>query len=59
MPLSPESGMEVHVIDLDSNSLAAQGWLENTSLVQKDEMTDEQYEARGKATGKVSGLITA
>ena len=44
---SPQDGYVVHVIDTDEFSKSRGGWLENTNLVKKFELTDEQYAARG------------
>lgn len=43
---SPASGDEILIVDLDANSLAKSGWLEDTSLVEKYVMSEEDYEAR-------------
>jgi len=43
---SPENGFGIHVLDSDPNSLSAGGWLENTALVKKYEISEEAYEAR-------------
>lgn len=36
----------LHIIDTDPLSLSANGWLEDTSKVQKYEMSDEAYAER-------------
>lgn len=43
---SPENGWSLHVLDSDSTSLAAQGWLEDVSKVTKYEMSEEDYARR-------------
>lgn len=43
---SPEDGCILHVEDTDPMSLAAQGWLEDVSKVEKYVMTDADYDAR-------------
>lgn len=43
---SPHDGWCVHIIDTDENSLAATGWLEDVSKVEKYVMSDEDYAAR-------------
>jgi len=43
---SPEDGWGIHVVDSDPNSLAATGYLENVSLVNKYEISDADYEKR-------------
>lgn len=43
---SPESGMTIHVVDLDPHSLSKYGGLEDVSLVEKYRMTDEEYDSR-------------
>jgi tubulin-folding cofactor B len=40
------SGMHLHMVDNDPYSISAGGWLENTDLVEKFELTDEQYDQR-------------
>merc|ERR1711988_1452114 len=41
-----EDGWGIHVEDSDPNSLAATGYLENTNLVQKYEISEEDYDKR-------------
>ena len=41
-----QNNFELRIVDLDSNSLAKSGWLEDTSLVEKYVMPDEVYAAR-------------
>lgn len=43
---------EIKIIDLDPNSLARGGWLENTALVEKYEMSDDVYEKRDNTVRK-------
>jgi len=43
---SPEDGHVIHVIDLDPFSASANGWLEDTSLVEKYTLSDEAYAQR-------------
>jgi len=43
---SPESGMEIHVIDLDPFSLSRNGGLTDVSLVEKFKISDEAYDKR-------------
>lgn len=43
---SPENGHVLHVHDTDPMSLAAQGWLEDVSKVDKYVMSDAEYDAR-------------
>merc|ERR1712010_182261 len=42
----PENGFSIHVLDSDPNSLSAGGWLENTALVKKYEISEEDYDKR-------------
>merc|ERR1711998_86381 len=42
----PEDGFMIHVLDSDPNSLSAGGWLENTELVKKYEISEEDYDKR-------------
>jgi len=42
------NGMHLHMVDNDPNSLSAGGWLENTDLVKKYEISEEDYDAREK-----------
>eukprot|EP00899_Mesostigma_viride_P007753 jgi/Mesvir1/1697/Mv21157-RA.1 len=43
---SPADGYTVHVVDTDPLSASANGWLEDTSLVEKYVMSDEDYNKR-------------
>jgi tubulin-folding cofactor B len=43
-----QNGMHLHMVDNDPNSLSAGGWLENTDLVKKYEISEEDYDAREK-----------
>jgi tubulin-folding cofactor B len=43
---SPMDGWTIHITDLDPHSLAANGGLEDVSLVKKYEISDEDYEKR-------------
>lgn len=36
----------IHIVDLDPGSLAAGGWLEDTSLIEKYTISDESYNKR-------------
>eukprot|EP00850_Spirogloea_muscicola_P025745 SM004144S15586 [mRNA] locus=s4144:154:952:- [translate_table: standard] len=42
----PRDGYRLHVLDLDPSSLSAGGWLEDTSLVKKYEISEEDYDKR-------------
>lgn len=42
----PQNGYIVHIQDTDPNSNSRGGWLENTSLVKKYELSDEAYNKR-------------
>ncbi|QCD86551.1 ribosomal RNA methyltransferase Nop2 [Vigna unguiculata] len=43
---SPLNGFRLHVVDLDPTSISSGGWLEDTSLVEKYEISDEAYNKR-------------
>jgi hypothetical protein len=43
---SVESGMIIHVVDMDPHSMSRGGGFEDVSLVEKYRMTDEEYENR-------------
>jgi tubulin-folding cofactor B len=43
---SVESGMTIHVVDMDPHSMARGGGFEDVSLVEKYTMTDEEYDKR-------------
>ncbi|KAL9247886.1 hypothetical protein vseg_021266 [Gypsophila vaccaria] len=43
---SPLNGYRLHVVDLDPSSITSGGWLDDTSLVQKYEISEEDYEKR-------------
>ncbi|KAH7557148.1 hypothetical protein JRO89_XS11G0060200 [Xanthoceras sorbifolium] len=47
---SPLDGYRLHVIDLDPSSVTSGGWLEDTSLVEKYSISEEEY---SKRDGKV------
>lgn len=47
---SPFDGFRLHVIDLDPASVTSGGWLEDTSLVEKYEISEEAYNKRGADT---------
>ncbi|CAM6088041.1 unnamed protein product [Calypogeia fissa] len=44
---SPSDGYCIHIVDLDPGSLAAGGWLEDTSLIEKYTISDDAYNQRG------------
>lgn len=44
---SPLDGYRLHVIDLDPSSVTSGGWLEDTSLVEKYTISEEDYQKRG------------
>ncbi|XP_052179888.1 tubulin-folding cofactor B-like [Diospyros lotus] len=43
---SPQDGFRLHVIDLDPSSVTSGGWLEDTSLVEKYKISEEDYDKR-------------
>ncbi|KAJ9184963.1 hypothetical protein P3X46_004647 [Hevea brasiliensis] len=43
---SPLDGFRLHVIDLDPSSVTSGGWLEDTSLVEKYTISEEDYDKR-------------
>ncbi|XP_022925171.1 tubulin-folding cofactor B [Cucurbita moschata] len=43
---SPLDGYRLHIIDLDPSSVTSGGWLEDTSLVEKYQISEEAYEKR-------------
>ncbi|GFZ14353.1 tubulin folding cofactor B [Actinidia rufa] len=43
---SPQDGFRLHVIDLDPSSVTSGGWLEDTSLVEKYNISEEAYDKR-------------
>lgn len=43
---SPLDGYRLHVIDLDPSSVTSGGWLEDTSLVEKFQISEEAYDKR-------------
>ena len=43
---SPQSGMEIHIIDTDPYSLSRNGGLTDVSLVEKYKISDEDYDKR-------------
>ncbi|GFR50102.1 hypothetical protein Agub_g12247, partial [Astrephomene gubernaculifera] len=49
---SPRDGCTLHITDTDPGSASAGGWLEDTSLVEKYRMSDEDYNRREKTYRK-------
>jgi len=43
-----DNGMELHIVDNDPHSKSLGGWLEDTSLVEKYMMSEEDYDKREK-----------
>ncbi|KAL9329887.1 hypothetical protein ACSQ67_004890 [Phaseolus vulgaris] len=43
---SPLDGFRLHVVDLDPTSISSGGWLEDTSLVEKYQISEEAYNKR-------------
>ncbi|XP_022153874.1 tubulin-folding cofactor B [Momordica charantia] len=43
---SPLDGYRLHIIDLDPSSVTSGGWLEDTSLVEKYQISEEAYDKR-------------
>jgi tubulin-folding cofactor B len=43
---SPFDGFRLHIIDLDPSSVTTGGWLEDTSLVEKYNISEEDYAKR-------------
>merc|ERR1719207_435139 len=43
---SPEDGWTIHITDLDPHSMAANGGLDDVSLVKKYEISEEDYNKR-------------
>ncbi|MCO5575678.1 hypothetical protein L7F22_029482 [Adiantum nelumboides] len=43
---SASEGFRIHIVDLDPTSCTANGWLEDTSLVEKYTITDADYDKR-------------
>ncbi|XP_050944291.1 tubulin-folding cofactor B isoform X3 [Cucumis melo] len=43
---SPLDGYRLHIIDLDPSSVTSGGWLEDTSLVEKFQISEEAYDKR-------------
>ncbi|KAK5836785.1 hypothetical protein PVK06_012586 [Gossypium arboreum] len=43
---SPLDGFRIHIIDLDPSSVTSGGWLEDTSLVEKYSISEDEYNKR-------------
>ncbi|TYG74188.1 hypothetical protein E1A91_D04G155000v1 [Gossypium mustelinum] len=43
---SPLGGFRIHIIDLDPSSVTSGGWLEDTSLVEKYSISEDEYNKR-------------
>ncbi|XP_004514584.1 tubulin-folding cofactor B isoform X2 [Cicer arietinum] len=56
---SPLDGYRLHVIDLDPASVTSGGWLEDTSLVEKYEISEEAYNKRGDTFRKYREKLTS
>ena len=52
LPVLPSPRCTLHIIDTDPMSLSANGWLEDTSKVQKYEISDEAYAQRANTYHK-------
>ncbi|KAG8472872.1 hypothetical protein CXB51_034836 [Gossypium anomalum] len=59
---APLDGFRIHIIDLDPSSVTSGGWLEDTSLVEKYSISEDEYNKRsGKCqmtTWKTSAQIS-
>jgi len=56
---SPYDQCRLHIVDLDPNSASAGGWLEDTSLVTKYEISEEAYNARADSYRKFKAAKVA
>eukprot|EP00250_Pteridium_aquilinum_P002153 c12358_g1_i1 orf=438-1178(-) len=56
---SPMNGYRIHIVDLDPASFTANGWLEDTSLVEKYTISDEDYDKRQDTFRKFKEKIKA
>lgn len=56
---SPFDGFRLHVVDLDPASVTSGGWLEDTSLVEKYEISEESYNKRGDTFRKYREKLTS
>lgn len=54
---SPLDGYQLHVIDLDPASITSGGWLEDTSLVEKYEISEEEFSKRDGTFRKFKGRL--
>ncbi|XVE95457.1 hypothetical protein REPUB_Repub02eG0099200 [Reevesia pubescens] len=43
---SPLDGFQIHIIDLDPSSVTSGGWLEDTSLIEKYSISEDEYNKR-------------
>ncbi|PSR92814.1 Tubulin-folding cofactor B like [Actinidia chinensis var. chinensis] len=55
---SPQDGFRLHVIDLDPSSVTSGGWLEDTSLVEKYNISEEAYDKRDGTFRKFKEKLT-
>ncbi|KAG2410749.1 Tubulin-folding cofactor [Vigna angularis] len=56
---SPLDGFRLHVVDLDPTSISSGGWLEDTSLVEKYQISEEAYNKRQDTFRKYKEKITS
>ncbi|CAI8602088.1 unnamed protein product [Vicia faba] len=56
---SPFDGFCLHVVDLDPASVTSGGWLEDTSLVEKFEISEQAYNKRGDTFRKYKEKLTS
>ncbi|PPD97567.1 hypothetical protein GOBAR_DD05407 [Gossypium barbadense] len=52
---SPLGGFRIHIIDLDPSSVTSGGWLEDTSLVEKYSISEDEYNKRSGLQKRVKG----
>ncbi|KAL0817387.1 hypothetical protein Bca101_073831 [Brassica carinata] len=56
---SPFDGFRLHIVDLDPSSVTTGGWLEDTSLVEKYTISEEDYAKRTDSYRKFKEKIVA
>ncbi|XWS65684.1 hypothetical protein CRYUN_Cryun05aG0134500 [Craigia yunnanensis] len=56
---SPLDGFLIHIIDVEPSSVTSGGWLEDTSLVEKYSISEDEYNKRSSTLRKFKGKMVS